>query len=540
MRSITCMLVCAGALCAYGGEGDFPWEELKTLYRAQITRELSAGEVIAESAPVVVIDEARYGLHLGAERVEGELELSGRLVSGKPVPVPLFGPELVLREGGEVTGASLIPAGESGGIELLPEAGAAFFHVSASFLVRSAEERGGRTLSLAIPRALRNPVKLQLDEGLRLLEAPGIAGPEGEYYLASGDVMQVRYATAATEVESQTPEVDLFTRIVVSQRRVVLETHGVPVRGLPEGALLRLPEGAQLVNTSLKSSEITPQESGAYALSSAVDSRQPFVVECALTLPDDGAALSFALPAIERNVGREGRFVVVEPDDAQVAAQGENLVANIPSARLGEGFPATGFAHFMQLPAAQPLTLTVTRFRAEEVIDTVLESQVLNVTFDETGRSLSTLRLEVPPEIGPRLVLDPVAGGEIWSLTVNGVSKQVYTDSNGAWVVPLEGGQASIVELAFLREGDPVGIHGTLQVDVPRTGFGAKMLYVGVELPERVELQSVDGPVNTKVASDGGRPDGLADTPYVFSQPFYKGEGMAIAVSYKEPVNNTN
>jgi len=539
MRSITFMLVCVGALCAYGGEGDFPWEELKTLYRAQITQELRAGEALAEPPAVVVIDEARYGLHLGAERVKGELELSGRLVSGTPVPVPLFGPELVLREGGEVSGASLIPAGESGGIELLPEAGAASFHVSASFLVRSAEERGGRTLSLAIPRALRNPVRLQLDDGLRLLEAPGIAGPEGEYYLATGEVMRVRYASAAAEVESQAPEVDLFTRVVVSQRRVVLETHGVPVRGLPDAALLRLPEGAQLVNTSLKSSEIAPHDSGAYALSGSIDSHQPFVVESALTLPEDGAALTFTLPAIEGNVGREGRFVVVEPDDAQVSVQGENLVANIPATRLGEGFPVAGYAHYMQLPASQPLTLTVTRFRAEEVIDTVLESQILHVTFDETGRSLSTLRLELPPEIGPRLVLEPVAGGEIWSLTVNGVSKQVYTDSNGAWVVPLDTGQASLVELAFLREGEPVGLHGTLQVDVPRTGFGAKMLFVGVELPERVELQSVDGPVNTKVASEGGRPEGLADTPYVFSQPFYKGEGMAISVSYKEPVNNT-
>ncbi len=539
MRSITCMLVCAGALCAYGGESEFPWEELKALYRAQITRELSAGEAIPEPSTVVVIDEARYSLNIAAERVEGEFEIVGRLVSGKPVPVPLFGPELVLRAGGEVAGATLLPAGDQGGTQYLPESGAESFRVAASFLTQSTEERGMRTLTLAIPRALRNQVSIQLEDGLRLLEAPGIAGPEGEFYLASGEVLQVRYASAVAELESQAPEVDLFTRVLVSQRRVVLETHGLPVRGLPDATLLRLPEGALLVNTSLKSSEITVHESGAYALSGSIDSHQPFVVECALTLPEDGAAMTFALPAIEGNVGREGRFVVVEPDDAQVSVQGENLVTNIPAARLGEGFPVAGYAHYMQLPASQPLTLTVTRFRAEEVIDTVLESQVLHVTFDETGRSLSTLRLELPPEIGPRLVLEPVAGGEIWSLTVNGVSKQVYTDSTGAWVVPLEAGQASIVELAFLREGDPVGLHGTLQVNVPRTGFGAKMLFVGVELPERVELQSVDGPVNTKVASEGGRPEGLADTPYVFSQPFYKGEGMAIAVSYKEPVNNT-
>jgi hypothetical protein len=533
------MLVCAGALCAYGGEGDFPWEELKALYRAQITQELSAGEVMPDPAPVVVIDEARYRLNIAAERVEGELEIVGRLVSGKPVPVPLFGPELVLRAGGEVAGATLLPAGEQGGIQFLPETGAESFRVAVSFLTQSTEERGIRTLTLSIPRALRNQVQLQFEDGLRLLEAPGIAGPEGEFYLASGEVLQVRYASAAAELESQVPEVDLFTRVVVSQRRVVLETHGVPVRGLPDATLLRLPEGAQLGNTSLKSSEITQRESGAYVLSGSIDSRQPFVVECALTLPEDGAALSFTLPSIEGNAGREGRFVVVEPDDAQVSAQGDNLVANIPTARLGDGFFAEGYAHFMQLPAGQILTLTVTRFRAEEVIDTVLESQVLHVTFDETGRSLSTLRLELPPEIGPRLVLEPVDGGEIWSLTLNGVSKQVYTDSNGAWVVPLDAGQASIVELAFLREGDPVGLHGTLQVNVPRTGFGAKMLFVGVELPDRVELQSVDGPVNTKVSSEGGLPEGLADTPYVFTQPFYKGEGMAISVSYKEPVNNT-
>lgn len=539
MRRIPMVLLCLGALCAYGGESDFPWAELKELYRSQITHELLAAEAKPESAPVAVIDAARYRLHIGAERVEGEVEIAGRLISGMPVAMPLFGPALVLREVGEVVGASLIPAGEGGGVRLLPVAGAESFRVAATFLVQSVEERGAHSLTLTIPSALLSQVQLQLDDGLRLLEAPGIPGPAGEYYLATAGTLQLRYTTATAELERLAPEVDLFTRVVVSPRRVLLEIHGAPARALSEGAVFRLPAGAQLLNTSLKPSEFVPDAGGGYALARAGDSLSPFEVECALTIPEDGSALSFSLPAIDGNVGREGRFLVVEPDDGQVVVQGENLVTNIPIAQLGEGFEVGGSTHFMRMPTAQPITLTVTRFKAEKVMDTVLETQTLHVTFDETGRSLSTLRLELPADIGPRLVLEPVAGSEIWSLAVNGAAKQVYTDAQGAWVVPLDSGQVSVVELAFLREGEPVGLHGTLQVDVPQTGLGAKTLFIGVDLPKRVELQSVEGPVNTTPASEAARPTGLTDTPYVFTQPFYKGGGMRMSVTYKEPVNNT-
>lgn len=539
MRSIPTLILCMGALCAYGGESDFPWSELKDLYRAQLTQELLASHEKPEIAPVAVIDSARYRLHIGVEQVDGEIEIAGRLVSGIPVPLPLFGPEVVLREGGEVVGASLLPAVEQGGIRLLPQTGTESFHVTATFIARTVEERGARSLNLAIPSALRSLVQLQLGDGLRLVEAPGIPGPEGEYYLGTSDALKLRYATASAEPERMVPEVDLFTRVVVSQRRVLLETQGIPVRALPEGTLFRLPAGAQLLNTTLKSSEFVPQDGGTFALSNGEEKPFPFEIESALTFPEDGSPLTFTLPAIDGNAGREGRFLVVEPDDGQVVVQSENLVTSIPVAQLGEGFSAGGSTHFMRVPSGQPITLTVTRFKAEKVMDTVLESQTLLVSFDETGRSLSTLRLELPADIGPRLVLEPVAGSEIWSLAVNGASKQVYTDAQGAWVVPLESGQVSVVELAFLREGEPVGLHGSLQVDVPRTGLGAKTLFIGVDLPDRVELQSVEGPVNTTPTSDGGLPAGLTDTPYLFTQPFYKGGAMQIAVSYKEPVNNT-
>ena len=540
MRSITAILLSAGALCAYGGESTFPWEELKDLYRAKIAQELAGAEALLKSPSVVTIDEARYRLALGADRVEGEVELAGRLVSGEAVPVSLFGPELVLRETQEVAGCTLLPGQENGGILLLPDSGAESFRLLATFLVRSTEERGTRSLTLSIPRAVRNRVQLKMEDGLRLLEAPGIPGPEGEYFLASADTLAARYALATAEVEAQAPEVDLFTRVIVSQRRVLLETHGVPVRALPEAALLHLPVGAQFVSSSLRPSELTPREGGGYAIAGLSDRQQAFVVESVLAIPEDGSALRFTLPSIEGNAGREGRFLVVEPDDGQVVVGGDNLVSSLPVAQLGEGSPAGGATHFMQIPPGQPLSLTVTRFTAEDAMETVLETQVLHVSFDETGRSLSTLRLALPAGTGPRLVLDPIANSEIWSLTVNGASKQVYTDANGAWVVPLDAGQASAVELAFLREGEPVGLHGTLQVDVPRTGLGAKTLYVGVALPGRVELLSVEGPVNTTVAPEGGVPEGLSNVPYIFTQPFYKGEGMRIAVSYKEPVNNTN
>jgi hypothetical protein len=537
MRRFIPGILSLGALCAYGGDASFPWEEFKELYRAKITYDLQTAQKAPVVPALVTFDAADYALRLSATHVEGTLELSGRLVSGLPEEVPLFGPGIVLTETVEVAGASLLPD-ERGGTLLLPDGIAETFHMKAAFLARAREDGGAHVLALEIPRAVTNRVGLELEDGLRLLEAPGIPGPTGNYHIATSGTLGLRFAQASALPQIQVPEVDLFTRVLVRQGRLTLETLCISMRALPEATVLRLPEGAQFVGTTLRPSSFTNLAANRYSISRSAEIRQPFVVESAISIPEDGSKIRLALPVIEGNTGREGRFVVVEPDDGQVQVQGEGLVTQIPIVQLGDDFSESRESYFMRIPVDSPIELVVNRFGTGQTIDSVSESQTLHVSFDETGRSLSTLHLELPPDAGPRLSLDPVVDSEIWSVTVNGLDKQVYTGTDGMWIVPLERGKPSVVELAFLREGEAVGLHGALQVDVPRTGLAARMLHVGVDLPDRVALVSVEGPVNTTVSGNEKGTTGLMGAPYIFTQPFYKGEGMSIVISYNEPVNS--
>jgi hypothetical protein len=144
--------------------------------------------------------------------------------------------------------------------------------------------------------------------------------------------------------------------------------------------------------------------------------------------------------------------------------------------------------------------------------------------------------MDVPATAGARLALHAIPGVEIWSLKVNGKSRQVYSDNAETWIIPLAGSESSRVELALLGKSEKLGLHGRLETTIPETGIPAKHLHVGIALPARVQLLSVEGPVSPAPSSKLRVPSEFIGTPYFFSRAFYKGEGMTLAVSYKEPV----
>jgi hypothetical protein len=103
--------------------------------------------------------------------------------------------------------------------------------------------------------------------------------------------------------------------------------------------------------------------------------------------------------------------------------------------------------------------------------------------------------------------------------------------------VPLAGGEASAVELAYLRRGPKLGLQGRLEAPLPATGLPARNLHVAVVLPPRVELVSVEGDLAAAPGSAWEIPEAYAGRRHYFRRAFDRGEGASAAFLYKEPVD---
>lgn len=303
--------------------------------------------------------------------------------------------------------------------------------------------------------------------------------------------------------------------------------------------ILRVPEASVCTASSLKPSQIKELGPDRYELMLRPDETESVSMDFALGGLSEEGEMSFSLPSIEGNTVQQGRFVVEEPDDKQIAVTANGLLTSLPVERLGPAWmqEVQGVSTYMTVPDGEPITLTVQQFQPVVAPSTVLECQHFFSAFEENGNVLSVLILDVPPDVGPRMTLKAVPDSEVWSLTVNEAKKSLYASEGGDWIIPLAAGQTSHVELAFLQKGSKLGLHGRIEMTVPESGLPSREMRIGVALPARVELLSVEGPVSAADGKAWKRPAALTGKPYFFSRSFYKGDGMKLEMSYKEPIN---
>ena len=538
---IVSLVVC---VTVFGDEGGFiPWSEFKSLYRDSVEREIlkqAIEEAPAQKVPQVYsIDEARYKLHVGSENAQGEVLLSGRVVSGGPEPIPLFGDQAVLTGIERVTGGTILCAKDDDRMSFLPNEDSQEFQLTASFLLRPQEDNRSRIISFDIPHALRNSLELKLPPDSRLMEAPGIADVDRIYHFSASRCLTVKYLDKQGLAAVTTIELDALSRISVQKNRILIATSFLPIRSVPVALVLQAPQGAKYVSSSLKASWIKMLDHDRYELNIPPGEKGLFSIEFALNALTDDGEMSCSLPTIEGNTGQQGRFILEEPDDGQVTVTAEGWVSDIPVERLGPIFARDLEKNhsYMKVSANEIINLTIKRFQHVSTPTTVLDCQYLFSSFEENGNILSVLVMDVPPEVGSRMRLKSVPDGEIWSLTVNGAKRRVYASEQDRWIIPLESGQVSHVELAFLRKGPKLGLQGRIEAVVPETGLPSQDVRVGVALPARVELLSIEGPVSAAPGEDWTLPTEFVGKPHFFSRSFYKGEGMRLAISYKEPVN---
>lgn len=541
--SIVLAVALASGTAFAEGAIEVPWQEVRDLLTSTVEREIRDEFAEPEKeAQVYSIDVARYQLAVSEADTRGEVTLEGRVVAGDPEPIPLFGPDLVITELKQVSGGAVFLAKESARVHFLPDADAETFEITVGLLLQPTEENGTQSIAFEAPAALTNTLSLMLPPDSRLLAHPGILDSGGSYRFAAVPAVTIKYLDSQTAAIAASIEVDTASRVTVQKQRVCVNTHFQPVRGVAGPLILHAPQGAEFLSASLNASRIKRVEGERYEIDVPMDQSAPFSIEFGIPTPEGSGDISFLLPVIEKNLGQQGRFVLDEPEGMQVTVTAPGLVSQIPVERLGSilGTRVEDAHSFMSVSPESPISLSVKRFTAISAPATVLECQNFFASIEENGDILSVLSLDVPPEFGARLALKAVEDGRIWSIMVNDARKDAYEGEPGTWIIPLDGRETSHVELAFLRSGPKLGLQGTLDVVVPETGLVSQKVHVGVALPERVELLSVEGPVNNASADGRDLPPGIVGRPHFFSRSFYRGEGMTLSIYYKEPLKQTS
>lgn len=263
-----------------------------------------------------------------------------------------------------------------------------------------------------------------------------------------------------------------------------------------------------------------------------------------------GIHVSFFVPAAEDN--RSG-FVATDIPSAltnslTLKTAARLTVTEVPGIKDGDGLYHFSSRSSLEIRFAESVnekkedkakteSLSI-RYKTVSTPPMVLDALYCYTSFEENGNALTVINMTLPPEAGESLKIKSVPHADIWSFRVNGKKMKVFEskEKDTFWILPLAKDKASEVELALLTRGEKMGLSGRLEWALPQMEFPTRTVNVAFGLPERVELTAFEGPVSPASPFKRSRPKEFIGKPYYFSQSFYKGEGITLAVSYKEPV----
>ena len=541
------LIVFAGGSLCNAESVSVPWEEFKALYKESITRQIQK-DLKKEKEPMrYSIASADYKIALDKQKARGEVIITGRLISGEADLIPLFGNELVIEDLTMVSGGSLLCSREQDNkIYFLPD-GNKEFQISFAFSTAVKEDKSSQFISMAVPQALQNSLSLTLAPEISLVDAPGIKNADSTYHFSSRTALTIKFTDRAAVAAVPVLEIDALSVFRLQGSQAIINTIFAPVQPVATGFNLQIPVNTTFVSSTLKSSWINRQDKHSFRINLPGGSTDKFSIQLALDESQTAGNYGFVLPEIKENTGSQGNFIVEQPDGGQISLGRPKLLSRVPVARLNSQLRGAAGRHrfFIKIAPQEKISLSVKRFKTVSTASVVLDSISFFTSFDDNGSVLSVLIMDIPPEAGPRLSMQAIPGAKIWSLTVNGQKYNVYTERNDAagkagaetWIIPLARGEFSHVELAFIRQDQKPGLQGKFETELPASGLPSTSVRIGIALPERLQLLSLDGPVSPAAENHWKKPKEFIGTPYYFTRAFYTGDGLKMVLSYKEPVN---
>jgi hypothetical protein len=304
-----------------------PWEEFKTLYKESITRQIQQ-DLKKEKIPMrYSIASAVYKITLDKQKARGEVIIAGKVISGEPDLIPLFGSELVIEDLTTVSGGSLLCAREhSNKIFFLPD-GNKDFQISFSFSTAVKEDNSSRFVSITVPQALKNSLALTLAPEISLVEAPGIKNSDATYHFSARAMLTIRFSDKAAVSAAPVVEIDSLSVIRLHGSQTIIITTFVPVQPVATGFNLQIPPNTTYVSSTLKSSWIKKGDEHGYRIDLPPGSTDSFSIQISLDESQTADSYEFFLPGILGNTGSQGNFIAEQPDGGQISSSGHKLVS---------------------------------------------------------------------------------------------------------------------------------------------------------------------------------------------------------------------
>lgn len=512
-----------------------PWQEIKQLYRESIERGIKDRSI--PDKPVHSIDEAQYDIQISPLHARGSVTVKGRQLLGKPIPIPLLGSEIALTDVRSSLGGALLSGQDHDtGIAFLPD-GMGPFEIQVDFICPLKPEGRFQKLKMQIPVALKNTLTLDADGIRHLVPSDDMTRVKKVFHFNARHELDLGFIADADKVPGAAPELELFSIVQVLEKQVVIRTTCLPAAPPSSAVTVVVPQGFSFSRASRHGDAIKPLDKNHIRISPNFWDRKPFDLVFIRPRTLETRKFELSLPKVRNNQSRDHYFHLSATEDGEIIFPEDLQPKRLPAKTLGAALASAAgrLDPVLKAPVDHQLRFEIARWQQVPVPAVVLDTVTFYTAFEENGHILSVLSLQAPPSTGDKIRIKPLADARVWSLKVNGRSRGVYTDDAGDWIIPLPEGRAADVELAFLRKGKKLGLAGRLETILPRTGLQSRQVRVGIALPGRIKLVSLEGDISPDPVAPKVIPAEFVGDPYYFSRSFFSGDALHLALSYKEP-----
>lgn len=186
-----------------------PWQAFDSIYKEQIEQDLKKAEQ-PEPEPLVTLESIQYDLNVQGEQVLGTIAISGSVLAGDPEPLALFGEHLAVTNTLEATNAVML-ANE--GRYFLYTYDAGVFSIRFDVSLPIADFQVKPRLEFEVPTAVRNELRIQFDERLKLLPSDALHRVGDRYFFSPRSRLAIGFEHIAGSIEGVLSEDSLLSEV---------------------------------------------------------------------------------------------------------------------------------------------------------------------------------------------------------------------------------------------------------------------------------------------------------------------------------------